>query len=454
MGKNSRERHKAKQKATQAQQRRMSRSAPADSDPLGIFCAPSIPSQRQIAEEIISDAIQARHREHGSELKRCRTLLTDGPGGNTGVLVVNHALLTVLLRDVKQSWERGWQPAELVRLTRREHTARHGRLMVDAIAAQMRVYATATVDPRWQSQLIALDARVWWDHDDHYVDAWSEQQGVDRATTIDHFIDLFYLLQTLPPIERVGPVPGTARPVQSAAAGANTDVDQRMLDRVRALLAKAESTDFPEEAEAFTAKAQQLMARHSIDHALLAAKIGGRDAPVTRRIGIDNPYEAPKTLLLQVVAEANRCRSVWMKRYGLTTVVGFPADLDSTELLFTSLLVQAIKAMTQLNPQQDSYGRNNIRSFRQSFLTAYASRIGERLNSATEEVDREMAASVGETNLLPVLAARSDAVQDAFQTQFPELTSHATPISNREGWASGRAAADRASLHGRVAVSR
>ena len=449
MGRNSRERRKAKQKAAQAQQRRRPTTAAGPSDPFGIFGRAGIPSQLQVVEGVISDALHARHRGHVVEVERCRVLLAAGPGGAAGVQVVNRALFTALLREVRQTWERGWQPAELVRLTRREHTARHGRLMVDAIAAQMRVYAAATVDPRWQSQLTALGTDVWWEHDDLYVDTWAEQQDADRATAIDHLLDLLYLLRTLAPIERVGPTPGTARPFRSADLRPDADVDQRMLDRVRALLAKAESTDFAEEAEAFTAKAQQLMARHSIDHALLAASTGGRDEPITRRIGIDNPYETPKSLLLQVVAEANRCRAVWTKRYGLTTVVGFPADLDSAELLFTSLLVQATRAMTQLNPP-----RSSIRSFRQSFLTAYASRIGERLTAATDEVDQQVAASAGGINLLPVLAARSDAVQRVFDVQFPELTKHASAANNREGWVSGRAAADQASLHGRQAVAR
>jgi hypothetical protein len=226
-----------------------------------------------------------------------------------------------------------------------------------------------------------------------------------------------------------------------------------MLDRVRALLAKAESTDFPEEAETYTAKAQQLMARYSIDQALLCAQVGGADKPSLRRIGVDNPYEVPKSLLLQVVAEANRCRTVWHKRFGLTTVVGFPADLDLTELLFASLLVQATRAMTALKPRPDRYGRNTVRSFRQSFLTAYALRIGERLTAATAETDREVATSVGGQNLLPVLAARSAAVDDAFTKQFPELIQQTMSISNREGWASGRAAADLALLEGRQAVA-
>jgi hypothetical protein len=450
MGKNSRERHKAKRKAADAAQRRRTAGAPGVDDPLGLFGAPRIPSQRQLAEQIINQAIHAQHGEETAELDRCRALLIAGPGGAAGVHVVNRALLASVLRDVEHAWRRGWQPAELVRVARREYTTRHGRLMVDAIAAQMRGYPTATVDRRWQSQLAALDAQVWWEHDDHYVTVWGERHGLDRAAVIVAMIEVLHLLATLPAIEAVGPVPGDARP---ATVTGSADLDQRMLDRVRALLAKAESTDFPEEADAFTAKAQELMARHRIDHALLVATTGERDQPVTRRVSIDNPYEAPKTLLLQVVAEANSCRAVWMKRFGFTTIVGFPTDLDSTELLFTSLLVQATRAMTQAKPSTDKYGRNTTRSFRQSFLTAYASRIGERLNAATDGVDREMTASAGSAQLLPVLAARDDAVRDAFEKQFPELSQHPTTIKNREGWASGRAAADQASLHGRQAVA-
>ena len=451
MGKNSRERHKAKRKAADAAQRRRSeRAAGGADDPLGLFGAPRGPSQLELAEQIIEQAIHAQYGGHGAELDRCRGLLITGPGGAAGIQVVNRALLARLLHDVEQAWRRGWQPAELVRVARRECTARHGRVMVDAIAARMRGYPTATVDQRWQSQLAVLEARVWWEHDDHYVTTWGDRQGLDRATVITALIDVLHLLATLPAIEKVGPAPGDARP---ATAPAPADLDQRMLDRVRALLAKAESTDFPEEAEAFTAKAQELMARYRIDHALLVAATGERDQPATRRVAVDNPYEAPKSLLLQVVAEANSCRAVWAKRFGFTTIVGFATDLDSTELLFTSLLVQATRAMTQAKPTTDEYGRNTTRSFRQSFLTAYASRIGERLSAATDEVGQEAAGSASSAQLLPVLAARDDAVRDAFEKQFPQLTQHTTTINNRQGWASGRAAADRASLHGRQAVA-
>jgi hypothetical protein len=443
VGKNSRARNKAKRKAADAGKRRQTAGF---GDPLGLFGRPHIPTQRQIADSLINEAIMAIDDRPLADYERCRDLLVAGPGGASGVQVVNRALLAALTSEVDRAWRRGWQPGELVRAARRECTAAHGRLLIDAVAAQMRTYPATSVDQRWQGQLAALDARVWWPHDDHFITSWGEEQGVGRATAIDTALEVLHLLLTMPPVEPTGPMPGSADP--SGFAVPAGDLDERLLDRVRALLAKAESTDFPDEAEAFTAKAQELMTRHRIDHALLAATKHTRDRPVSRRVAVDNPYEASKSLLLQVVAEANGCRAVWMKRFGLVAVVGFAGDLDATELLFTSLLVQATRAMTAAGRRTDKYGRNTTRSFRQSFLISYASRIGERLSVASDEVQKEAAASKSGGALLPVLAERADAVRDAVDEQFPEMTSIATTVNNRDGWASGRAAADRAVLNG------
>ena len=321
-------------------------------------------------------------------------------------------------------------------------------MMVDLIAGEMSGYAAAAVDERWAAQLRVLEATVWWDREDHYVRMWGEREAVDRSAVIGCALDVLCLLDTLPEIPKLLPLPGAARPGnRETAVRGGRPGEQRMLDRVRALLAKAESTTFPEEAEAFTAKAQELMARHSIDEALLAARTGSRDEPAGRRVGIDNPYEAPKVLLLDAVAEANRCRSVWSKQFGFVTVLGYSSDLDAVELLYTSLLVQATAAMVKAGSRRDWSGRSSTRSFRQSFLTAYAHRIGERLAAATQDASREATEQAGRDRLLPVLAARDDAVHEAVETLFPGLSTHSVAVRNLEGWASGMAAADRASLH-------
>jgi hypothetical protein len=445
VGKNSRERHKAKRKAEASAGRRRAAAETVVDDPLGVFGSPGIPSPGQVADQLIDEAVRARHYHQPGVFRRSRDLLTAGAGGRTGVQAANRALLTRLRREVAETWRRGWQPAEIVRAARREHTAQHGRLLIDVMAAQMRDYAAASVPSRWQAQLAALGSEVWWEHDDLFPALWGERHGADRAATIETMLDVLVLLLTMPPVAPDGPMPGD----RHVAAVATGHLDQRVLDRVRALLAKAEATDFPEEAEAYSAKAQELMTRHRIDHVLLTARSGERDRPATRRVAVDNPYEMQKALLLQVVAEANGCRTIWMKRFGLVGVVGFTADLDAAELLFTSLLVQATRAMTGSGSKTDAYGRSTTRSFRQSFLTSYASRIGERLTATSQEATRVAAASAGGRDLLPVLAARTDAVNDAVADQFPDVTEVATAARNREGWTAGRAAADRSVLNGR-----
>jgi hypothetical protein len=157
------------------------------------------------------------------------------------------------------------------------------------------------------------------------------------------------------------------------------------------------------------------------------------------------------------VARANRCRSIWSSAFGFVTVLGYPSDVDGVELLFTSLLVQATAALVTAGSRRDTYGRSTTRSFRQSFLTAYAQRIGERLSTATrkatEQASRDAAAAPGGQRLLPVLASREATVHQLTDELFPDLIGRQVAITNREGWASGRAAADRAHLNARDAVA-
>ncbi|MBO1413402.1 DUF2786 domain-containing protein [Streptomyces sp. FH025] len=368
---------------------------------------------------------------------------------------VSRALLGYADTAVGRCWSAGWRPADLVRVVRRELKAVHLALAVDLIAAEGRRRPAAHLDRRWQEQLRELAAEVWWSDDAQYLGAFAHRHRLDRFALATAALELLRTWGRLPPIAPVGPAPGQTvreRPAAGPVAG-----EPRMLARIRALLAKAESTEYPEEAEALTAKAQQLMAQHSIDDALLAATGADRNTPAALRIGVDNPYEGPKTMLLDAVAAANRCRVVWAKEFGFCTVVGFDGDLDGVELLYTSLLVQATHALNKAGSRRDSRSK----AFRHSFLVAYATRIRERLTAATERATSAAAAGrhlredgteeqlLPDARLLPALAARSAAVDDEVGRLFPKLVSQRVRVSDGVGWAAGRAAADRAALHGR-----
>ncbi|HEX8631734.1 MAG TPA: hypothetical protein VF755_26545, partial [Catenuloplanes sp.] len=192
--------------------------------------------------------------------------------------------------------------------------------------------------------------------------------------------------------------------------------------------------------------------RHSLDEALLVARAGDPVVvPFARRIGVDAPYEGQKAVLLDAVARANRCHAVWSPELGFATVFGFETDIDAVDLLHTSLLVQAHRAMARIEPPGGKAGRARLKTFRQSFLVAFAARIGERLASATETA---LADAAGETrtapaaDLLPVLASRDEQVRQTMRRVFPRtVAARGGKVDSREGWDSGRAAADRAAVH-------
>lgn len=359
---------------------------------------------------------------------------------------VSRALAGALRTSVTQMWRHGWQPAELVRQTRRELGEPHAALAAALVADEMRAYSPATVDDRWAAQVSALKPKISWQNGASFLAAY-------RATEPDALriaVELWHMMGHLPVLERLCPLPGIARAGLTAARG---EADERILGKIRALLAKAESTEFPDEAEALSARAQELMTKYRIDHALLAAQSGKKDKPIGRRLPVDNPYESPKVTLLHVVAMANRCKSIWQKHIGMSTVVGFESDLDAVELLFTSLLVQASAAMLREGAKRDAYGRSRTRAFRQSFLVAYAHRIGERLTQATDHAEHEAVAESG-PSLLPVLAARHQAVDDTVDEMFSGGLTYAqgARVTDAEGWQSGLAAADLAVLHNREQV--
>jgi len=248
-------------------------------------------------------------------------------------------------------------------------------------------------------------------------------------------VEALALVVTLPEV----PPAGAVDPDVAATDG----LDARLVTRVRALLRKAESTEFPEEAEALTAKAQELIARHALDAVRVqsGADVG---APSSRRVHFDDPYVDPKALLLDRIAQANRSSAVYAPAFGWSTVFGYDADLDAVELLTTSLLAQAAHALARQGSRVDAAGRSRTRSFRRAFLVGFANRIGERLAEATAA--QVAAAGKADDRLLPVLVARDARVDSAQAAAYPSLVSRPTAVSNGAGWVAGRAAAELADL--------
>ncbi|WP_159944354.1 MULTISPECIES: DUF2786 domain-containing protein [unclassified Nocardiopsis] len=386
------------------------------------------------------DALVLGREGGGVDLAAARLADTEDPAWADAA---SRAVLTALLEALASAWTRGWQPAETVRQAGRVLNPVAAAVCADAVAADLERHSPATVDPRWTAQVRALGAEPSWGGPEGYLGHVCAAHGLSRFEAVEEALRLLAALRVLAPLHRLCPLPGTYRPRPEGAAHA----DPAKLARVRALLAKAESTEFPHEAEALSARAQELMARHSIDRALLAEE-PGRDPEATagRRLPVDAPYDEHKAVLLHEVAEANHCRAVWDRDLGLCTVMGFPGDVDAVELMFTSLLVQAEAAMRASGSVRDRSGRAAGRAFRSSFMSAFAVRVGERLAESSRAAHEAAAAETG-TDLVPVFAAREREVEAAVAEAFGELTySRVRGPASEDGWHEGRAAADAASL--------
>ena len=129
---------------------------------------------------------------------------------------------------------------------------------------------------------------------------------------------------------------------------------------------------------------------------------------------------------------------MWDGHHALATVVGFASDVASTEMLFTSLLVQAQTALQGEGAKAGPGGRSRSRSFRSSFLMAFTQRIDQRLAEINQAVERAVEAETS-GSLLPVLASRDSAVEDEVAALFGRLVmTQVRGGSDAAGWPAGR----------------
>jgi hypothetical protein len=355
-----------------------------------------------------------------------------------------------LAQRCAELWASGWQPVDVAHVIRHHAKAKLVRLLALVIGAEASV-VHADMPHWWADQLRALDVVAAEPSVvDVVVDSWQRCERLDIVSVLHDAVMLLGALEGLRPIAELNTPPARWSLVahQQATSVAPSSVEcgqasDKTMSTIRALLAKAEATTFAAEAEAFAAKAQEMMARYAIDAAMLDASGGGRlaDGVRSRRFHLDHPYAKEKLTLLSTVASVNRVRCVYDGRYSMCTAVGFPEDLTVTDLLFTSLLVQATRSLN--GASQGSRGSSP--AFRRGFWIAYAVRIGERLSEAEQQAEQHATVQYGSA-LVPLLAARNEAVDERVNELFSNLTTMKTRRIDADGWYAGRSAADGASL--------
>jgi hypothetical protein len=410
--------------------------------------------------ELVEQAVLASmRRDESTLLVTVEALVTCrlGDGSRPGLATVESALVEA----VRQRFSEGWQPLDLAHVVKKLMDADHRVILAAALQRERYTSAARFVDDRWRRQLLLLDVadESPGGRPQPLFDVPAVESLVAKMrliTDVRCAVELLVHLRRLPRMPTLLSPPSELPLMTPSEGTATSALDEKVLGKVRALLAKAESTTFAEEADALTSKAQELMARHAIDLAMVASAGTGeplKSGASARRVHVEDPYFDAKSVLLTMVARANRCTTVSVPPLGMVTVFGFAPDLDIVELLFTSLLTQCTTAMVAVGSAVDRSGTSRTKSFRRAFILAFAVRIGERLTEATRSATEDATSTMG-ASVLPVLASRDVQVRARQNEIFPHVrTAKASSFSNAAGWQAGRAAADRAALHAHTPIA-
>lgn len=221
---------------------------------------------------------------------------------------------------------------------------------------------------------------------------------------------------------------------------------EKMKAKIAMLLAKAESTNFPEEAETFSAAAEKLMLRLGIARAELES------------IGETKPEEVvqEKRLYRGIFAIANigatsaiahgfghiTCLQSSLNRGRLRCIylIGVKSDVADLLQLLDSLDVQAMAALAAWRKEtkgERAYLTAMEKELRdRSFLTGFGSTVGSRLSEARRVAEGEVEKGSG-TEL--VLVGKQERVEEFMAANHPNLRK----VTSRQGHSSAGAMAGR-----------
>ncbi|BAU96559.1 hypothetical protein N24_2297 [Corynebacterium suranareeae] len=227
--------------------------------------------------------------------------------------------------------------------------------------------------------------------------------------------------------------------------------------RITALLKKAESTNFEEEAEALILKAETLRQQYRIESLLIDsynqdAKDSSTPIRATR-VYLEAPWIRHQFKLLNCVARVHSCEGLLVTKSGICTIFGEPDDVAHVVDLFNSLNRQRAHFMKTSSGARQAQLNGETSSYRRSFMIAYAYQITQLLIIAKEEALSDLAdhAPLAHNAIVPVLEDRGIRAQVALKDTFPNIRNMTFRSTNSRGFTDGVIAANNSHLGGEKA---
>lgn len=233
---------------------------------------------------------------------------------------------------------------------------------------------------------------------------------------------------------------------------------EKTLALIMKLLAKAENTPFPAEAQTFQEHAERLMVRYGIQQAAIDAEAGKagrpRETMVEERFEVGGAYRVGRAhgfISIATAFNTVRVLQATTPSQKVIYLIGAESDVAQILRLFTSLLLQLEAAMAAWwvgYPYKPYLSTHEKTLERRQFQLAFLTTVAQRLRSIHAE---EMES--GEPGNALVLAGRKERAEEHADKLYPQARTarrSAIAFGSATAHAAGQSAGNRASVNGEI----
>lgn len=220
---------------------------------------------------------------------------------------------------------------------------------------------------------------------------------------------------------------------------------EKIIDKIKKLLALATNNSSVEEAASAMAAAQRLMSEYQIEHAMLedTDESGPKEAVAHDVLYDDGGKRLPwwRWIVANALCKANECKA-YVVRPGVLGYIGRASDAQTVRYMFTYITAEIDRLCQDASKAADvsARGKGFAKTWNNSFRVGAALEVGNRLVATQKEVFKE-AEEAGKGDALAIIQEHALSL-DVYAKKVLHLHSGGTVQANvnRDARDAGRAA--------------